>query len=139
VTLTLHHVGVLVNDIAQKSAFYTRRLGYEVQSEVIHDRLQTALAQFLKLPGQTTYLELISPDGPDSKLSSALRKGEGLHHLCYGSAQIENDFARLRGEGLVPICDPVPATAFPGRKIAWLVGLDRVLIELVERGAPGEL
>ncbi len=138
-TLGLHHVGVLVSDIAEKCAFYTRRFGYEIRSEIIHDRLQTAFVQFLRLPGQATYLELVSPDGPESKLANALRKGEGLHHLCYGTEHIEDDFTKLCGEGLVPICEPVPATAFPGRKIAWLVGVDRVLIELVERGAPGEL
>jgi methylmalonyl-CoA/ethylmalonyl-CoA epimerase len=34
---------------------------------------------------------------------------------------------------------PVPAAAFPGRRIAWLMGDDRLPVELVEEGADGDL
>jgi methylmalonyl-CoA/ethylmalonyl-CoA epimerase len=32
---------------------------------------------------------------------------------------------------------PVPAVAFEGRRIAWLMGMDGIPIELVERNAKG--
>jgi hypothetical protein len=37
------------------------------------------------------------------------------------------------------IAAPVPAVAFNGRRIAWLIGRDKLLTELVERGADAEL
>ncbi len=137
--LGLHHVGVLVADIPAAAADYARRFGYGPRTGVIHDPEQTAFVQFLALPGVPTYLELVSPDGPGSKLANALARGGGLNHLCYDCDDIEATCDRLREDGLMLVRAPVPAAAFEGRRIAWLVGRDRIPVELVERGAPGEL
>ncbi len=137
--LSLHHVGILVADIAQAGAAYVRTLGYEVRSEIVHDRVQTAYVQFLKLPRDRAYLELVSPDGERSKLANALRKGGGLNHLCYSVPDIEAACRQLRAAGLFVLQAPVPAVAFGGRRIAWFMGGDRVPLELVERGPLGEL
>lgn len=137
--LHLHHIGILVKDIPKRAALYSRRFGYQVCSDIILDSTQTAYVQFLKLPGDSVYLELVSPDGPTSKLANALTKGEGFNHICYSTDTIEADYARLGSEGLHPVSSPVEASAFSGRRVAWLMGADRVLIELVERGAAGEL
>jgi methylmalonyl-CoA/ethylmalonyl-CoA epimerase len=135
----LHHVGLLVKNIPEAVEVYTRRYGYEVRSPVIHDPAQTAYVQFLALPGDSSYLEFVAPDRPDSKLSNALGKGGGLHHLCYATGAIDQACAELRGQGMFLIQPPVPAVAFPGRRIAWLMGRDRTLIELVEKAADGTL
>jgi methylmalonyl-CoA/ethylmalonyl-CoA epimerase len=138
-SLSLHHIGLVVADVAEAAATYVRRFGYEIKSDVIHDPTQTAYVQFLKLPGDALYLELVAPDGPKSKLAGALGKGGGLNHLCYAADDLEAECHRLRAEGLFPLRAPVPAAAFPGRRIAWFFGRDRVPVELVERGPAGEL
>ncbi len=134
----MHHVGIVVRDVAEACALYVRRFGYEVKSGVIHEPTQTAHVQFLRLPGDTTYLELVAPDGPRSRLSGALEKGGGLNHVCYAVDDIDAACHTLRGEGLFLVHAPVPAVSFKGRRIAWLMGKDRVLVELVERGPEGE-
>jgi methylmalonyl-CoA/ethylmalonyl-CoA epimerase len=139
VTLRFHHVGVLVDDVATHSALYVKRLGYQVRSEVIRDPVQSAFVQFLSLPGEKVYLEFIAPDGPGSHLTNALKKGGGLNHICYSCAEIELTCAELRDQGLLLIHRPAPAVAFNGRKIAWMMGKDRLLIELVECGPENEL
>ncbi len=136
--LSLHHVGVTVRDVPEAAARYCR-LGYEPRTEIVHDPEQTVYAQFLKLPGDRAYLELVAPDREDSKLSGALRKGGGLNHVCFATEDIETACERLSSEGFFLISSPVSAVAFPGRRVAWLMGPDRVLIELVERGPEGEL
>jgi methylmalonyl-CoA/ethylmalonyl-CoA epimerase len=136
--LRLHHVGIVVADIAKASGEYTGRLGYQLRSEIIHDPVQTAYVQFLHLPGDPALLELVAPDGPASKLSNALKKGGGLNHLCYETADINESCAALRNAGHALIQEPLPAVAFRGRRIAWLMGRDRVLMELVERAANGD-
>jgi methylmalonyl-CoA/ethylmalonyl-CoA epimerase len=137
--LSLHHVGVAVNDISQAADSFIARFGYKVKSAVIHDPAQTAHVQFLQLPGDSVYLELVSPDRSDSKLTNALNKGGGLNHICYSTSDIDACCRQLRALGLFLLQAPVPAAAFPGRRIAWFMGQDRVPIELVEKGPPGEL
>lgn len=132
----LHHIGILVRDIERSAQSYEDRFGYAVHSDVIHDPVQTAYVQFLRGEGAGPLVELVAPDGPESKLSNAIKKGEGLNHLCYFSEAIEDDCRKLRGKGMLVLQLPVPAKAFGGRRIAWLMGSDGLPIELVEPG-PG--
>jgi methylmalonyl-CoA/ethylmalonyl-CoA epimerase len=136
--MNLHHAGVLVADISESAAIYLA-LGYQPRTAIVHDPIQTARVQFFSLPGDSAYLELVSPDGPESLLANALRKGGGLHHLCYMAVNIEAACESLRALGWFLISPPVPAVAFDGRRVAWLRGPDRLLTELVERGQEGEL
>ncbi|MBN1393479.1 MAG: VOC family protein [Pirellulales bacterium] len=132
--LTLHHVGILTADIAQSAAQYAERFGYRVCSEIIHDPAQTARVQFLSLADSAPFVELVTPDGPKSKLSNALKKGGGLNHLCYLAPAIEEECRRMRELGMLLLQSPVEAAAFPGRRIAWLMGRDGIPIELLEPG-----
>lgn len=137
--LRLHHVGVVVADIAAEVKRYIDRFGYEVRSAVIHDPVQTAFVQFVSLPSDSVYLEFVSPDGPNSRLSNALKKGGGVNHLCYSTPRIDDAVQQLWETGMFLLQPPVPAVAFRGRKIAWLMGSDSVSIELVERGGDNEI
>ena len=131
--LSLHHVGIAVKDISKATEDYRRRLGCELFGGVIHDPVQTALIQFLRLPGDSVLIELVAPDRPNSKLSRAVRNGGGINHLCHSTPDIESACRSLAEEGMVVIQEPTPAVGFGGRRIAWLMGDDRVLTELVER------
>lgn len=134
--LNLHHIGVLVKDIPETAEHYFR-MGYQPATEIVHDPIQTVYAQFLKLPKDRVYLELISPDRPDSKISNALSKGEGLNHICYSTNDIEETCNWFYSTGSFLISPPTAAVAFPGRRIAWLRGADRVLTEVLE-SRPGD-
>lgn len=125
-----------MGEIRRAAADYVRRFGYEVTSEVIHDPVQTAYVQFLRLPGDLPYLELVMPDGPQSKLANALSQGGGVNHLCYTTEKIELACQELRRKGMCLIQQPVDAVAFPGQRVAWLIGRDRVPIELLEQRSP---
>ena len=130
--LNLHHIGIAVRDIAQATADYHRRLGCELEGGVVHDPVQTAFIQFLRFPGDSVLIELVAPDGPQSKLTNAVKKGGGLNHVCHSTDDIESACQALQDEGMAILLDPTPAVAFGGRRIAWLMGEDRVLTELVE-------
>lgn len=132
--LNLHHVGYAVKDIDPISASYVRRYGYELSTPVIHDPLQTALVQFIRLTGDRAYLEFVAPDGPESLLVDAVKRGGGLNHLCYIAGPLEEAIAHLEEQGMRLISEPKPGVAFAGRRICWLLGdRDRLPIELVER------
>lgn len=137
--LQLHHIGMLVKDVAVATKMYIERFGYELKSGIIHDPVQGAYVQFVKLHGDTVYLEFICPDSAASKLSNALSKGEGIHHLCYATEDIDSTCADLRAKGMSLVRAPIRAVAFQGRRIAWLMGRDRILTELVEAGSGGDI
>jgi methylmalonyl-CoA/ethylmalonyl-CoA epimerase len=131
--LRLHHVGYAAREIGPIAAMYVEQMGYELATDVIHDPAQTALVQFLKLPGDQAYLEFVAPDGPESKLAAAVERGGRLNHLCYTAGPLEDAIARMEARGMRLISAPTAAVAFAGRRICWLIGKDRVPIELVER------
>ncbi len=137
--LRFHHVGVLVENIERSAKAYIGRFGYQARSGVIHDPMQTAYVQFLSFPGENVFLEFVSPDGPESALGLALKKGGGLNHICYSTSEIERTCLQLRSSGLFLIRPPTPAVAFNGRQIAWLMDKSGALFELVERGPENEL
>jgi methylmalonyl-CoA/ethylmalonyl-CoA epimerase len=132
---SLHHTGVLVRDIEEAEAHYRVSLGYVTESPTFEDSIQTAKVKFLRLPGATHWLELIAPIGASSKLSAALAKGGGLHHLCYETKDLRASLDLLRESGFMVLCEPVAAVAFPGRRIAWAMDRNRFLVELLEAGS----
>jgi methylmalonyl-CoA/ethylmalonyl-CoA epimerase len=136
---TLHHVGYATAQIEPIAKVYVERYGYQIVTPIIHDPTQTALVQFLRLAGDSAYLEFVAPDGPESKLAGTALKGSVLNHLCYAVDDIEAATSHMRESGMVLLTPPVPAVAFNGRRISWLAGRDRLPVELVERGGPGEL
>jgi methylmalonyl-CoA/ethylmalonyl-CoA epimerase len=101
--------------------------------------VQTAHVQFLQLAGDSSYVEFVAPDRPESKLANALKKGGGVNHVCYATDDILLACRRLEADGMFVIQQPVAAVAFPGRRIAWLMGSDRALTELVEAAREGGL
>jgi len=137
--LHFHHVGIVVEDVERSAAIYMQRFGYEARSSIVHDLLQTAYVQFLSFPGEQIFLELVSPDGPESSLALALKKGGGLNHICYSTQDIGETCQKLRAAGMFLIRPPTEAVAFNSRKIAWLADKNGTLFELVEKGPENEI
>lgn len=130
----MHHIGYLVGNISESAQRFVEAFGYVVESDSIADPEQTATVQFLRLPADSVWLELVSPLGTPSKLDAALRRGEGIHHLCFEVLDIESSVDRLRRYSIRTIAPIVPAVAFGGRRITWLTNRSGALFELVEAG-----
>jgi methylmalonyl-CoA/ethylmalonyl-CoA epimerase len=137
--LQLHHIGLVVRRVEEFRAFYVDVLHYRERTPVIHDPIQTAFVQFFSIPGAGHYLELVAPDGESSKLREASRKRNVLNHLCYSCGNIAPMVSFMKESGCFVIQNPVPAVAFDGRFIAWLMTPDGLLIEVLERGPEGSL
>ena len=136
--LKLHHIGIVVKQIDEARALY-EFLGYEARTPILHDPVQTAYVQFLRLAEADHYIELVAPDGPESLLAAAASKKIPLNHLCYLTADIDETCRTLEAEQWRLVSEPTLSVAFVGRKIAWLVSPTRLIIELVERGPAGSL
>ncbi len=137
--LQFHHVGYVIKEIAPVAQTYVDRFGYQFMTPEIHDPVQTARVQFLQLAGDRTYLEFVAPDGPESKLMDAVQRRGALNHLCYTAGKLEDAVRHMEEQGMRLISELAPGVAFGGRRICWLLGEDRVPIELVERIAEDDL
>ena len=137
--LHFHHVGYAVKEIASVAQMYAARFGYGYVTPEIHDPTQTAWVQFLKLDGDSAYLEFVAPDGPESKLIDAVKRRGALNHLCYSAGRLEDAVQHLDQAGMRLISELSPGVAFKERRICWLLGEDRVPIELVERMSDDDL
>jgi methylmalonyl-CoA/ethylmalonyl-CoA epimerase len=90
---------------------------------------------FLSKPGSLD-LKLIEPASEDSPLWASLRKGEGLHHLCFKTDNMPTTLEELSGRGLRVLSHPAPGEAFDDHLIAFGYagfGLNIELIDTDER------
>jgi len=134
---TLHHLGFVVASIADSAERFTRSIRGAWDGRIIHDPFQTVHAAFLQQPSPAEALiELLQPDGPQSRVAAFLKRGGGLHHLCYEVDALDEQLEYSRSEGAVVTQKPVAAPAFDGRRVAWVYTRDKLLLEYLERGRP---
>lgn len=130
--MKLHHVGIVVKDIARATPWFEEQCGYRAASDVIHDPIQKVRVQFFE-HRDGSRIELIEPAAEDSPVSRTLQKqGGGVNHLCYEVHDLDGTLERMRAAGAFPTRSPQPAAAFGGRRITFVLTPDRALIELLE-------
>jgi methylmalonyl-CoA/ethylmalonyl-CoA epimerase len=135
----LHHVGFVVRSIDQNVAGFGRSISARWDGQVFLDPLQKAKVTFLQPPcSSDALIELVEPNGEDSPVEQFLKKGGGLHHLCYEVAELETHLRAMQGRGAVIVKPPLPAVAFGNRRIAWVWTLQRLLLEFLEAGKPSD-
>jgi methylmalonyl-CoA/ethylmalonyl-CoA epimerase len=131
--LCLHHVGFVVANIETAMPGFLRSLAAEWDGHVFHDPLQKVRVAFLATRAQDPAIELVEPAGDDSPVSRFLQeRGGGLHHVCYEVAHLEEELIAFRSRGASIAKRPLPAVAFGGRRIAWVITSEKLLVELLE-------
>ena len=131
--LRLHHVGFVVSSIEASMPGFARSMWAGQCSQCFEDPLQKAKVAFLTTRPGDAQIELVEPLGEDSPVQRFLRQtGGGLHHLCYEVADLEEELAAFRSRGAVIAKRPKPAAAFGGRRIAWVITAEKLLVELLE-------
>jgi len=129
----MHHVGIVLASIDAEVSSYETTLNLRVVSGPFIDPLQEARVIFLSRgqPGEAA-IELVEPTSETSPVASFLKRGGGMHHVCYVTRDLEAELARVRALGALTVHPPVPAVAFQGRRIAWIYTRERLLVELLE-------
>lgn len=93
----LDHVGIAVRDLDEAIATFDRALGLKpaVVEEVVDQQVRAAL-----IPTSIGRFELLQPTTPESVVGRFLeRRGQGMHHVCFGVDDIVGACARLRQRG----------------------------------------
>jgi methylmalonyl-CoA/ethylmalonyl-CoA epimerase len=124
----IHHVGVVVKCLADGYRFYRDVLGLPLlrEAELPDQGVRAAL-----LGAGESELELLEPLGASTPVGRFLeRRGEGLHHLCFETADVTASLASLKARQ-VELIDAAPRRGLAG-DIAFLHprACSGVLVEL---------
>lgn len=106
------HVAIVVRSIEASLPRYGALFGLEAEGDVIELAAQRARLIFLPTgPWPAARLELVEPTDADSGVGRFLAtRGEGLHHVCFRSADLPRDLARL----VAAEAELIDATPRPG-------------------------
>ena len=130
----LHHLGFVVKSISDVAEEFAASISARWDGEITHDPIQRVRVSFFgPIDPRNPVFELVEPASDDSPVSNFLKKGGGLHHVCYEIDDLESGLQEARRAGLVTVATPAPAVAFGGRRIAWICSKRRLLVELLER------
>ncbi len=132
----LHHVGFVVPEIASAVTRFAASVGATWDGAIIHDPIQKVKVTFLATSASDAQIELVEPAAPDAPVVAFLKKGGGLHHLCYDVPDLLGHLSYVRKQGAMVVKAPVPAVAFAGRRIAWVLTKEKLLVEYLERTSP---
>ncbi len=132
----IDHVGIACQDLATTIAFYESAFGLTVVSMEVNEAqgVHEAMLHVADGPAGSSYIQLLEPLGPDTPVGKFLaRRGEGVHHVGYGVANITAALAAIGAAG-VRLIDERPRHGSMGASIAFLHPADvgGVLTELVQ-------
>jgi methylmalonyl-CoA/ethylmalonyl-CoA epimerase len=144
----IDHVGIACRDLDRAVGLYQATFGLEVASIEVNEE-QGVREAMLAVGGSAAgdaagsgvrpgYVQLLEPLGPDTPVGKFIaRRGEGLHHVGYGVADIGEALASIGGTG-IRLIDERPRHGSMGASIAFLHpgDLGGVLTELVQFVTP---
>jgi methylmalonyl-CoA/ethylmalonyl-CoA epimerase len=127
----LDHVGIAVHDLDASLAEFRDQYGVEplyrqvVESQGVDEAM---------LPVGGSFVQLLQPLHEDTPVGRFLAKrGEGMHHMAFAVADIEQALAHLTAQG-VRLIDEEPRIGGGGHRIAFVhpKAFGGTLVELVE-------
>lgn len=140
----LDHVGIACRDLRRAIDMYRETFGLGVVSLEENEEQGVREAMLAVGPAGFTgagpgslgvgYIQLLEPLSPDTPVGRFIaRRGEGIHHVGYGVANIEEALATVAGTG-IRLVDERPRHGSMGASIAFLHpgDLGGVLTELVQ-------
>ena len=130
--LKIDHLGIAVNSIDAGKNFWTEALGlsFEGTETVAEQKVTTAF-----LPVGESEVELLESTEPESPIAKYIEKrGEGIQHVAFRVANIDEALAELKAKG-VQLIDQTPRKGAGGARIAFLhpKATGGILVELCER------
>jgi methylmalonyl-CoA/ethylmalonyl-CoA epimerase len=127
----IDHIGVAVEDLDEAVALYSERFGMPVQHR---ETVEEQGVEAVLLGVGESHVELLRPLSADTAVGKFLeRNGPGLHHVAYGTDDIESALDSVRGAGL-RLIDESPRTGIRGSRVAFVhpKSTGGVLTELVQ-------
>ncbi|WP_165989793.1 methylmalonyl-CoA epimerase [Streptomyces sp. YIM 98790] len=132
----IDHIGIACLDLDATVEFYRATYGFEVFHTEVNEE-QGVREAMLRINGTddggASYLQLLQPIRDDSPVGKWLAKnGEGVHHIAFGTADVDGEAEQIRGKGIRVLYDQ-PRRGSMDSRITFLHPKDchGVLTELV--------
>ncbi|TMC00257.1 MAG: methylmalonyl-CoA epimerase [Chloroflexi bacterium] len=107
----IHHIGIAVHSLDEALKFYRDTFGLHVHAQ---DTVQDQGVKAALLTIGSSEIELLEPLSPESAVGRFLaRKGEGLHHICFQTPDVDGDLQALK-EKSVELVDQQPRRGIAG-------------------------
>ena len=133
--MRLDHIAIAVRSVEAAADRLCGLLGYARMTEKVTNTRQRVHVLFIAKPGSLP-IKLIEPSDADSPLWEFMKKGGGLHHLCFNVPEVETACGELSARGARVIAPPQPGEAFDEHLIAFLylgLGLNIEVIDTEHR------
>ncbi|WP_116449862.1 VOC family protein [Blastococcus litoris] len=130
--LDFHHFGVACRDLDRESQAYAL-LGYHVEGDDFEDGVQGVRGRFLV--GGGPRMELLVPLSGRDVLEPWLAGGSRIYHQAFMTSDLDAALRALSGAGGRTVVAPVPAAAFQGRRICFVMLRTMSLVELIDSPA----
>jgi methylmalonyl-CoA/ethylmalonyl-CoA epimerase len=125
-----HHTGVACHRLEDETLWYTGSLGYEPEGAIFSDPLQGIRGCFLTSGGGR--IELLEALPGSNALAPWLQRGFSIYHLAFEVLELETAIDELDKARARLVSPPKPAVAFGGRRVAFCVRPNMMLVELIE-------
>lgn len=130
--LRFDHLGIVVADIDVGRDHFRKTFVVERWTQQFADPVNNVNVQF-GVDAAGVCFELVSPLGPDSPVSRALKaRGPILNHVAYLTDDLAASAEHLRGQGYMAAGQPKPAIAYNGRFIQFFMSPLGFIVELIE-------
>jgi len=131
--LRFHHIGVACRDLDREQAGYAL-LGYRPESpdrQDFEDPTQGIRGRFLVADGQPRVELLVNLEGCTT-LDSWLKGPARVYQQAFETDTFDETVAQFQERGARVVSPPVPAVAFEGRRICFVMLRTMTLIEVIE-------
>lgn len=115
---SLDHIGIAVKNIEEHIPYYRDILGLEFLGihTVESQKIRTAM---FKIPSGTV-LEVFEPTETTTSIAKFIeKKGEGIHHICFGVKNIEEALEQAKSNN-IKLINETPFIGAKGLKVAFL-------------------
>jgi len=127
----IDHVCIAVRSLDKAVPRLCQLFGYQPRTAKVTNTRQQVTVVFLSKAGSLD-LKLIEPYGEESPLWAFLRKGEGLHHLCFKVHDTVAALAALEERGMRVLAPAAPGEAFDDGLIAFGYAGCGLNVELID-------
>ncbi|MES9924061.1 MAG: VOC family protein [Candidatus Thiodiazotropha endolucinida] len=130
--MNIDHICIAVRSIDRTIPRIADIFGYTQKTNKITNTRQKVNVVFLEKQ-ESLDIKLIEPSSPDSPLIESLKKGEGLHHICFKTEKsVPFELDILKQKGLRVLADAEKGEAFDDELIAFMYAGFGLNIELID-------